>query len=324
MRVGAPVSLLDGSDLRLSDLEVGDKLGQGGQGVVHELRGTWTDYVYKEYLVSNVDGAALARLVQVPGKMPPQERDQLLRQAAWPLARVVDGGRVKGFIMPKVPARFWGRRVKGPALRELQYLLYEPKPLWGDITPLDGPGRLEIARRAASLFLLLHSHRLVVGDVSMRNLLWSPSPPAVYLLDCDAIRPVGERPVLPQPQTPDWVDPQQPSTGPDLDTDRYKLALLVTRVLCRSPDLEPGEEPVFVPGLPERVVAEVTARFAEAARPRGLRPDAAQWVRALDDRGTIELPPLPPVRTPPKLPKAPLDGEPVRRPIIRLRPPDQG
>ncbi|TNY38174.1 hypothetical protein [Thermomonospora catenispora] len=317
------MSLLDGSDLRLGDLEVGDSLGRGGQGAVHELRGPWADYVYKEYLVPTVNGDALARLVRVPGGMPSHERDLLLAQAAWPLARVVDGGRVTGFLMPRVPAPFWGRRAKGPALRELQYLLYDPKPLWGDITPLDGPGRLEIARRAASLFLLLHSHRLVVGDVSMRNLLWSPSPPAVYLLDCDAIRRVGERPVLPQPQTPDWTDPQQPSTGPDLDTDRYKLALLVTRVLCKSPDLRPGEEPVFVPGLPERVKAEVAARFAEAARPRGLRPDAAQWVRALDERGTIELPPLPPVRTPPDLPKAPLGGGPIRRPTIRLRPPDR-
>ncbi|MBA9002501.1 MULTISPECIES: hypothetical protein [Thermomonospora] len=315
---------LDGSDVQVRDLRVGAKLGQGGQGAVHELQGLQSGYVYKEYLAANVNGDALTRLVNVPRTMAAHERDLLLGQSAWPLARVVDGAKVRGFVMRKVPPGFWGRRANKPALRELQYLLYEPKKLWGDIVPLDAPGRLEVARKAAELFFLLHSRHLVVGDVSMRNLLWSPPPVSIYLLDCDAIRVVGERPVMPQPQTPDWNDPHQPPTGPELDTDRYKLALLVARVLSVRAELRPGEPVPFVDGLPGRVVKEVAARFAEAARGPGLRPDAAQWIKALSDRGTIDLPPLPPVRKPPDLPKAPLDVRPVQRPVIRLRPPGQG
>lgn len=316
----------DGSDLQLSSLPLGEKLGDGGQGVVRDIepQGRWsegTGYVYKEYLdPSAVNAAALADLVELPGRLPPGERDRLLRQTAWPLARVLDGSQVKGFVMVKVPEPFWGRQATGPKLREAQYLMFEPKPLWGDIVPPDADGRLEVARQAASLFQLLHARGLVVGDVSMRNLLWSHTPIGVFLLDCDGIRVQGRRPVMAQPETPDWNDPLQPQAGPDQDTDRYKLALLIVRILTRDHGLRPGMAPRFVPGLPDRVVQEVTKRFAEAAGPRGTRPDAAHWVLALSDRGTIELPPLGPVRTPPNLPKAPMD-QPGPRPVIRLTPP---
>jgi hypothetical protein len=202
----------------------------------------------------------------------------------------------------------------------LQYLLYEPKWMWGDIAPPDIDGRLGIARNTVALFRLLHSRRLVVGDVSMSNLLWSPAG-QIFLLDCDGVRELGAVPVLPQPETLDWDDPSQPASGPDLDTDRYKLALLVARVLTRSPALRPGAPVARPPGLPERIAGEVAARFAEAAGPRGSRPDAAQWARALDARGVIELPPLPPVRKTPSLPEAPMDGGRRPRRMIQLPPP---
>lgn len=315
----------DGSDLQLGSLPLGVKLGEGGQGAVYDLepRGPWsqgTGYVYKEYLrPAAVDGAALADLVALPGRLPAGERDRLLQQTAWPLARVLEGNQVRGFVMAKVPDRFWGRQATGRKLREAQYLMFEPRPLWGDIVPPDAAGRLEVARQAASLFQLLHARGLVVGDVSMRNLLWSPAPIGIFLLDCDGIRVQGRRPVMPQPETPDWNDPLQPPSGPDQDTDRYKLALLIVRILACDHGLRPtpDEPPRLVPGLPERVVREVTKRFAEAAGPRGTRPDASQWALALSDRDTIELPPPGPVRRPPDLPKAPLDL-PGRRPVIRF------
>jgi hypothetical protein len=315
------VTWLDGADIQESELTIGDKLGDGGQGVVNELLGQGSGYVYKAYKSSAVNGDALAQLVSLPGRLTDGERARLLRQSAWPLARVFKDGRVTGFVMQKVPPEFWDRRTAGPALRELQYLLYEPKPMWGDIVQPDATGRLEIVRRVAALFFLLHSKNLVIGDVSSMNLLWSPSPAGIFLLDCDGVRAAGSPAVLKQANTPDWNDPNQPAGGPDLDTDRYKLALLVARALTKTPALRPGQPLRFVPGLPERIVTAVTARFDEAGGPRGVRPDAGQWVRALDDRDSIDLPPLPPVRTLPSLPKAPMEGQRGQRPMIPLPPP---
>ncbi|GAA0396857.1 hypothetical protein Acor_62030 [Acrocarpospora corrugata] len=305
----------------MSSLSLGAKLGVGGQGAVHELKKHGAGFVYKEYLSpAAVNAAALADLVALPGRLPPSERERLLRQAAWPLARVVDGSGVKGFIMARVRPPFMGKQAAGLKLREAQFLMYPPKPLWESIVPLDATGRLEVARQIASLFQLLHAKSLVVGDISMNNLLWSETPVGIFLLDCDGVRIQGRRPVMVQPATPDWDDPRQPPTGPDQDTDRYKLALLITRILTRSPDIRPGDPLSFVPGLPDRVIAEVAKRFADAACPCGTRPDAGHWAMALSDRGTIDLPPLGPVRRPPSLPTAPLD-RPAQRPIIQLNPP---
>jgi len=309
-----------GADRQKSDLQLGTQLGSGGQGTVHDLNGPGSGLVYKEYLdPGRVNSAELRALVALPSGMDAADRDALLAQTAWPRNLVLNGGIVTGFLMPKVPSSFWWTSSTGPKLLELQYLLFPPKPLWSSISLPDAQGRLHLARRIASLFQLLHGQGIVVGDVSMANLLWSEQGD-VYLLDCDGTRRHGRPPVTPQPETPDWDDPHQPASGPDLDTDRYKLALLVSRILTFTYDHRPGLPPALVPDLPPRVVTEVTARLAAAAGPRGTRPDAAQWSLALSDRGTINLGPLPPVRQPPVLPKAPADGH-STRPTLQLRPP---
>ncbi|MCD0447622.1 hypothetical protein LO762_00195 [Actinocorallia sp. API 0066] len=295
-------------DLHKHDLSLGDQLGTGGQGTVFALKGKGKGLVYKEYLNPGmVNGVELAELVALPSRaFTDAERRRLRAQTAWPRNRVLDGGVVKGFLMERVPDEFSGQAAAGAKLLELQYLLYPPKPLWGSITPLDVDGRLHAVRQAAALFQLLHSKGLVIGDVSMVNLLWSHTP-GIHLLDCDGIRRQGHPPVTAQAETPDWDDPTQPPGGPDLDTDRYKLALLVVRVLARDSGVRPLQAPTLLPGLPQRIVEEVTKRFAEANGPRGTRPDAARWCAALSERGTITLGPLPPPRQPPNLPKAPVD-----------------
>jgi hypothetical protein len=288
-----------GQDIDESALRLGEELGRGGQGRVIRVESPGTGFVYKQYIVPGANSAALKGLVDLPGTLQPTERQRLDRQTAWPLARVLKGGVLSGFLMGEIPAEFLGLNSAGNSkLRELQFLLYEPKPMWGDIVPLDTDGRVEVARECVALFRLMHSKSLVIGDVSMNNLLWAPGdPPSVFLLDCDGIRRLGASPVLAQAATPDWDDPQQPASGADLDTDCYKLALLVGRVLTRQADLRPGSHLPLLPGVPDRVAAEVRVRWKEAAGPRGTRPDAVQWQLALSDRGEIMLPTPPPIRT---------------------------
>ncbi|CAL9475446.1 hypothetical protein SUDANB121_02940 [Nocardiopsis dassonvillei] len=297
-------ALLDGRDVDRSALILGDELGKGGQGRVHRVEGgPYAGAVYKEYTLSGADPAALERLVRFPYLLTDTERDRLHAMTCWPLARVVSSGYLTGFLMQEIPRRFAGRISNGQArLRELQYLIFEPKALWGDIRPPGTEGRRELAHRFVSLFQLLHSRRIVVGDVSMSNLLWDADGTAeVFMIDCDGVRSAGEKPVLPQAETPDWNDPEQPATGADLDTDRYKLALLVGRILSRQSKVRPGEPLDLLPGLPPNVADRVSRRFAEAARGRGQRPDAHQWGFALGGRTELPLKKLerrPPVDLP--------------------------
>lgn len=274
-----------------------ERLGEGGQGVVTRVLGP-ENLVYKEYMpqAGRVNDRALSDLVDFGHRQATMEMSNLLAQCAWPVARVVNGDRVTGFLMPEVPKEFYGSIGGKSKLVELQYLLYEPNWAWQDLHQPDVMGRLEIATLAAKLIDLLHNHGWIVGDLSFRNLLWRPAAPyKVFMLDCDGLRRHGAEPVLRQAHTPDWNDPHQPSSGPDLDTDRYKLALLVGRVLSRTASVRPGEEPALLSGLPDQVVTAVRELFARAAGGRYTRPSAAEWVQALVGRKRIAVtrPPRP-------------------------------
>lgn len=317
----------DGRDVDLADLELGEKIGSGGQGTVHRVAGgRHAGLVYKQYTLSGADPRALERLVLLPFDLPAPERERLFSLSCWPLARVVSNGYLAGFLMQEIPDRFTGTvKGGGSQLQELQYLIFEPKAMWGDIVPPDVHGRLELVRQYVSLFQLLHSRGLVVGDVSMSNLLWTSSGGySVFMLDCDGVRRAGDEPVLPQVDTESWNDPDQPATGADLETDRYKLALLVGRVMSRHKDVRPGEPLDLLPGLPSGTADALLQRFDAAGRGYGRRPDAHQWGVALGGRAEI------PVRKP--RPAAPVDlplaelhpSAPAERRWIPVRRPGEG
>lgn len=318
--------LFGGDDVELEDLPPGEELGRGGQGVVNRVTsGPYAGLALKRYTLPGSDPKAMSRLVRAPTSLSPAERGRLFRMSSWPLARVMSKGRPVGVLMREVPATFVARTKSGASqLLGLKYLIYERKPLWGDIHPPDIVGLLTLVKSYVSLFQLLHSRSLVVGDVSMNNLLWSceGGEHDVFLLDCDGVRKAGEKPVLPQPETPDWDDPRMPTTGLDLDTDRYKLALLVGRVLSRQPTVRPGRPLALLPGLPEKVAQAVERRFADASGAYGTRPDAWQWGIALGGRSEVKMSTQQLVEEP-DLPLAPLQGRTGPRswtPLNRRRP----
>ena len=315
----------DDGDVEESSLQLGRELGNGGQGVVWLVTGQPMPLVYKQYKIAGADPTALRNLVELPASLQSSEREQLLQSTAWPLARVMRHGQLSGFLMPEIPDYFRGPNAAGTSkLRELQYLLYPPRPLWGDIVPLGLPfgTRIEVATEFTRILCLLHAKSLVVGDISMSNVLWAPGTPArIFVIDCDGIRKLGSRPVLTQAETLDWDDPQQPASGADLDSDRYKLALLVARVLCGEPYPRPDGSDLALPAeVPSRIADRVRPLWRQAAGGRGTRPDAAQWLGALVGRAEIPVAPPPPVRTRPAIPMAELEGTRGPRPVIALRP----
>ncbi|MER6826992.1 hypothetical protein ABT352_13490 [Streptosporangium sp. NPDC000563] len=301
-----------------------EPLGEGGQGVVTRVHGPGP-LVYKEYMpqAGTVNGHALADLVNFGHALPLGDRQLLFAHCAWPVARVLHGDRVTGFLMREVPGEFRGTIGGKSKLVELQYLLYTPNWSWQDLHQPDLAGRVTIALLATQLVDLLHGHGFVLGDISLRNLLWRPAPPyRIFVLDCDGFRRHGGEPVLRQAHTPDWDDPHQPATGPDLDTDRYKLALLMGRLLTRNAYVRPGQDVELLAGLDPYVVAAVTELFTQAAEPRGLRPTAAEWAQAVRGRRRILLkrPPVRQVATPPEradlhLPGGKRPSQPIRSPL---------
>ncbi|MFE6701856.1 hypothetical protein [Streptomyces sp. NPDC057718] len=281
----------DGRDVERSSLALGERLGSGGQGDVFPVGGGAV--LFKEYKnPSEVDGAELAGLVDFRQSLAPADRARLDELAAWPLCRVVHGGRPVGFVMNAAPLRMtWINGAGKRRLLEMQFLLRTVKPGWKHIVQPSPEQRRDLALACADAVTWFHAVGLVVGDISHANALWSLSPtPAVYFLDCDGFRQTGKGAVLPQAATPDWNDPRAPSTEATVDTDAYKTALMVARILTQNAYALPDQALSFVGGcLDDRRDATVRSLLAQANGARGTRPKPGEWRIALSERGTIKL-----------------------------------
>ncbi|MFD9124077.1 hypothetical protein [Kitasatospora sp. NPDC059571] len=233
-------------------LALGRRLGQGGQGSVHQVLnkhinqgavdGGWA-VVYKEYgpaVLPLVDAAALAAAAALPGRLTAAEGRWLCEKTAWPAAVVQRQGRACGFLMRAVPDRFHfdlrmlaGANAGTRRLASTEYLLNDDAYVAGIGLAISDRHRLLLLADLAATMDRLHRHGVTVGDVSPKNLLFSLAPePACFLIDCDAMRLHGAT-VLPQAETPDWQVP----AGEERATrasDVYKLALLAVRIFARD------------------------------------------------------------------------------------------
>ncbi|PBC79290.1 hypothetical protein BX265_4092 [Streptomyces sp. TLI_235] len=291
-------AVADGRDVDRADLSLDGIVGAGGQGRIHRLHGG-ADLLYKEYLEpSRVQGAALADLVELRRGLDETERGALDARSAWPLARVLEGGRCTGFLMRTAPESMrWQTGAGSRKLIELQYLLHPERPATAGVVGPAPAQRLALGRAIVDLLAGRHRHGLVVGNLSQANILWTVVPePEVFLIDCDGIRRAGARPVLEQAETPDWGDPLSPfGSDATVDSDRYKAALAVGRVLAQNAYLAPGTPLVPLPGvLNDRQDAAVRRLWQQAAGPFGTRPELRAWSAALDERGVIPVPRLRP------------------------------
>lgn len=285
----------NGHDIPLGDLRLRDRVGDGGQGEVHDLDGR-PDVLYKAYRPAlRPGGDALAALVGIRRALDPAERDWLDRRAAWPLCRVTDpatGGRITGFLMHRAPDTMTWRAANGDTkLTELAYLLRPAKPAWQAVVQPTPGQRHALAVALVELLDRLHALGLVLGDLSQANVLWTVRPePAVYLLDCDGARLAGREPVLAQAETVDWNDPKAPPGAVTADSDRYKTALAVGRILAQDPYTAPGRSFTPLPGvLDDRQDAAVRRLLDRAAGDFGTRPGTGEWRTALAGRETIRL-----------------------------------
>ncbi len=260
-------------DARLADLAATDHVADGGQGTVFRLSrpaGTLLKLYHREVAVLSGE---LRRLIDLPA------REVVASRTAWPSGRVFDRGRCVGLLMPEAPARFTTTIAGRRRLLELQYLLYPQRAMWADLTLPTEEERRRIAVGYLELFTELHRNDVMVGDVSMRNLLWTlQDGPAVYAIDCDGFRLAGRPPAVRPADTAGWTDPagQREVT---LDTDRYKVALLTLRLLLGNHRVTP-EEVGAKPLLRARLGPALTALAARAAAP-GRRPAAECWLGAL-------------------------------------------
>ena len=300
--------------LELKSIGILDKIGQGGQGVVYRAPNVKTVFsptmVFKEYkpdALASLDVDALMAMPEFLESLPFRDGAKLIEIASWPCRIVKDNGRVKGFVMPGIPddfsTDFWTAKGSSRVAAEIQHLLNPPQVLADRFreNAISERQKYALLRKAASSLGFLHERGVCVGDISPKNLLFSLNgAPAVYFIDCDAMRVKGVS-LTHQLETPGWEVPKGEERA-TVYSDRYKLGLLALRLILGDQDArDPSRLPSSVNSLFRKVVTDTLNRSAD------MRPTLSEWDLALD-KARLAAPSGPttrPIPTPPKAPPQP-------------------
>lgn len=265
-------------------------LAQGGQATIYRLPDLTlpdTDFplVCKMYRPRwlPIPWVGLARLAMVRATETPKRRSWLDRYFTWPLRVVVEGGQGVGCVMPLLDDRFFHKFQSLTGLVSVRPLeiqhLFVPKQrnVQVGLPHASHIQRLSLCFEASRALDVLHSTGLIYGDVSSRNLLFSLRPnPTVVFVEGDALRRSGSSAVVPQVETPDWPAPEEAKAQSE-PTDRYKLGLMILRILTPGPGTSTNRDPL---SIGDRLDPEGRNLLRQAlGTSRDHRPTAGEWVR---------------------------------------------
>ena len=278
----------------------GVEVASGGQATIYDVGRP--GQLLKMYLdPSLVDRDALFESTQWWANLPDVDKQFAQSRLAWPqeLAQPSDGLGPSdiAFHMPRAPQDAF-RTPPGLTRRfalSTDNLMCTPRPATSQWMPTaTSIARLQAARNFVETMVWLQSKNVVFGDISHNNVLWCPTTDSVFFVDCDQARFEGKSSPSPQGSTPGYKDPNPlPGPGPGQstrDTDNFKIALWIIRVLGTSLDATPKSQPshLLVHKIQETVTqtnsalhyARLIALWEKASRP-GQRPQATEWKAAL-------------------------------------------
>lgn len=201
-------------------VELGQALGRGGEGAVHEITGR-PSFVAKIYHQPAHPDKALKL-----ENMARQAHPALLDIAAWPVdvLRAKPEGPVQGFIMPRVNGYQEIHNLYGPSHRKRAF----PHADWSFL--------IHAARNLASAFEAVHARGHVIGDVNPGNAVVSAQA-LVKLIDCDSFQiTAGDRLFpcnvgVPQFTAPELQGQRFHGLRRSPDHDAFGLALLCFHLL---------------------------------------------------------------------------------------------
>lgn len=242
-----------------SSLSIGEMIGDGGEGEVFEIQGQPNNVlkIFKDSVRHELSEAGLIATIRIVSSMNASEQSIVLQKSAWPHTLVRENSMFVGFVMPMLlPDYFcrhgqlgnpiegmndWNKLTFRKAWISNKNIESDCPPLWfPDGTLLEKLNDAQLNSRLrlinllldmAELFEIFHRHKVVVGDISGRNILWSRvSGESVMLIDCDGCRIENTVGVTRAKQSPDWFDPEIGSNTPtNIGSDLYKLTIALYR-----------------------------------------------------------------------------------------------
>jgi hypothetical protein len=245
---------------------------------------------YKEFTTDRANQVTAA--VAFRDELRNGDRAELDRYFAWPRALVEDGtGQVCGFLMPLIPAPFFGRQADPGSgrptarPREMSWLAAgdaQRAAAQVDLPEVDLAGRLTLLAQMAGALAWLHARGWVFGDLSLARAVFAVDPPRLMLTGCDGAAAAAD-PGRRQACAP-WWDPPECPAGPDpgqqdAATDVYKLGLAILRCLTPGPGAASSRSASRLADALGPAGAGLAARALSADRSQ--RPLASDWHRYL-------------------------------------------
>lgn len=287
-----------------------NEIGQGAEGRVFEFVDD-PSTVYKEYFLSSQHPpnlTALQHLADLPAKWERADREWISDRTAWPRAAVVDHGRLRGYLMKRIPDTYFFThglaKLPKQVLCDWNYLSMRNRyvdnmKLVSDIPRPSIPQIVELVFDLSQTLEILHRHDVVVGDISGRNIIWTNDPRwRAMLIDCDGFRVRGSSAVNFAKQTPDWEDPEVKQLRTTRQSDIYKLGLAAYRALwAATTDLPP--EGIDAAQVPDGAPGQIHSLIGRSMSPTN-RPSAGEWVKELSScptPSTQQPSPAPATRT---------------------------
>lgn len=286
-------------------INLGSKLGSGGEGVVHEVPELGKDVVAKIYhkAIPLKKQQKLIAMAQISD-------DSLKKIAAWPFAtlHINKNGPVQGFLMT---------RANGEPVHQI----YSPGQRKQNFPDKDWAFLINIARNTAAAFQAIHVRGHIIGDVNP-NLVYVSDNTIAKLIDCDSFQiHANSQSYLCEVGVPFFTPPELQSltTFENLtrtkNHDNFGLALLIFHILLmgRHPfsgrhigkgdmplekaianlkyvfskdSLSRGVSPPPNPISPKILSSTLYSYFERAFLESGIsstRPTGAEWVTALDE-----------------------------------------
>ena len=198
---------------------LGEELGRGGEGSVYTIEGDTTN-VSKIYH-KPVDNEKAEKLQLMVGN----SRD-LANFTAWPSTTLHDqpGGKIKGFVMPRVSGHHEVHELYGPAHRKLHF----PRADWSFL--------IQAARNIAAAFQVIHTYGHTVGDVNQSGILISQNA-LCRLIDTDSFQiRLGNRFYFCEVGTPHFTPPELQGKSfrgvlRNENHDNFGLAVIIFQLL---------------------------------------------------------------------------------------------
>lgn len=252
-------------------------LGRGGQSVsIHRLDGSFSVkgmemavkiFNDKHPVKESKYAESLPYLVNVYHNADSRTQQYLDKRSAWPIKIVADDSERIGCLFQVAPPDFF--YADGDTTIPLSMMCESAEYLGKEGLSVTHDDRLKMLSRLARYMYTLHDSRIVINDMSGANFLISKRDPSYFFaIDCDSYAHASENaggvPIL---TSPSWEVPNGylQSLGTStfqsyFERDRYKLALMILRVLGQSQTARSlSDEGIHFDLIPAAVVRKLKA-----------------------------------------------------------------